>query len=62
MIRIIVLLQSTTARLPKLVHGAGFIAVAVLAGVILFTGCHPEEAQLYGHSHSEARHSDSYDQ
>ena len=62
MIRIIVLLQSTTARLPNLVHGSGFIAMAVLAGVILFSGCQPEEVQHYGHSNSDARHSDSFEQ
>lgn len=41
---------------------APLTAAAVIAAVVLLTGCHQEDVKSYGHSNSDARHSDHCEQ
>ncbi len=55
-------LRRASARFHFLFPFCSFIAVAVMATLVFLTGCHKEEQQFFGHSNSDARHSDSFEQ
>lgn len=62
MISNMVFLQSTAARLASLARRFGHVSMIVLTTILFFSGCQSEEQQFYGHSNSDARHSDSFEQ
>jgi len=58
-----VVLHNPPARLlSRVVTRYGSVSMIVVATIMFLSGCQREEAQFYGHSNSEARHSNNFEE